>query len=144
MPKKAITDDDILRCYPVMAELRTDLSKDEFLPLIRKMEREGYRLCYHEDNGAVAAVAGYRVFTKLYKGKNLYVDDLVTHPDKRSRGLGEQLLTWLKNEAINEQCTYFNLDSGTQRYRAHRFYFKQNLIIDSYHFSEDILLTDKF
>ena len=138
MPKQAITDKEIEECFDVMSELRTHLSKDEFLSTVRHMETEGYKLAFIQENGEVVAAAGYRMYTNLFMGKHLYVDDLVTKENARSQGYGEQMVRWLRNEAKNEGCNFYHLDSGTHRGKAHKFYFRQGFTIASYHFSEKI------
>ena len=138
MPNIARTDDEIKQCFDVMSELRTHLKRDEFLEMIRRMERGGYKLAYIEENSAVVAVAGYRISTNLFMGKNFYVDDLVTGNIHRSKGFGKTLVAWLRDIAKEQGCQYFHLDSGTQRHDAHKFYFRQGLKIASYHFSEKL------
>lgn len=137
-PLIATRDEDIARCFDVMAELRPHLNKASFVSLIRGMERDGYCLVYIEEDGAVVAVAGYRMHTTLFMGKNLYVDDLVTGEACRSRGHGKELIDWLRNLAIESECTHIHLDSGTQRNRAHRFYLRQGMDISSFHFSQKL------
>ena len=102
------------------------------------MESEGYKLAYIEDEGKVVTTAGYRIYTNLMMGKHLYVDDLVTSDSARSRGYGERMVNWLREEAINENCNFYHLDSGTHRNEAHKFYFKHGFTIASYHFSETL------
>ena len=140
MPKPAITDSDIERCFDVMSELRTHLQRDTFLATVRHMETEGYRLAFidEQERGNVVAVAGYRIYTNLFMGKHLYVDDLVTANSQRSKGYGEQMVQWLREQAKNNGCRFFHLDSGTHRGAAHKFYFKQGFTIASYHFSEEL------
>ena len=138
MAKRAITDQEIENCFNVMSELRTKLHKSDFLKTVRHMEGEGYRLAFIEDQRNVVAVAGYRIYTNLFMGKHLYVDDLVTAEATRSKGYGEKMVKWLRNEARKESCNFFHLDSGTHRGGAHRFYFRQGFTIASYHFSEEL------
>lgn len=138
MPQQATTDKEIEKCFDVMSELRMHLKKNNFLTTIRHMETEGFKLAFIEDEGKVVVVAGYRIYTNLFMGKHLYIDDLVTMANSRSRGYGEQMLKWLRNEAIKENCTYIHLDSGTHRGEAHKFYFRQGFSIASYHFSEQL------
>lgn len=138
MPTDAKTDAEIQKCFDVMSELRTQLIRDDFLATIRLMESEGYRLAYIEDDGLVVAVAGYRIYTNLFLSKNLYVDDLVTSANARSKGYGKQMLDWLRDKARQAGCRWYHLDSGTQRGRAHKFYFNQGFTVSSYHFSEDL------
>jgi GNAT superfamily N-acetyltransferase len=138
MPKIAMTDNDIGRCLGTMSELRPHLNKDDFVPTIREMEKGGYRLAYIEAGSNVICVAGYRIAHNLHMGKHLYIDDLVTAESYRSKGYGEKLLSWLKELAIKEGCSYLHLDSGTHRERAHKFYFQQDLTIASFHFSQKL------
>ena len=138
MLKIALTDQEIENCFDVMVELRPHLQREEFLSTIRHMESDGYKLVYIEHDTKIVAAAGYRIRTNLFMGKNLYVDDLVTLKEDRSRGNGEQLVNWLRDEARKENCNFFHLDSGTQRGEAHKFYFRQGFTIASYHFSQEL------
>jgi GNAT superfamily N-acetyltransferase len=133
--ERAETDEAILACYDVMAELRPHLVRSDFLATVRAQEKEGLRLaCVHE-SGRVVAVAGYRISTNLFCGKHLYVDDLVTADAERSKGHGKALLAWLRELAVESDCDVFHLDSGVQRKRAHQFYLREGMEISGYHFS---------
>ncbi|MDH5184356.1 MAG: GNAT family N-acetyltransferase [Gammaproteobacteria bacterium] len=138
MPRQAITDEEIEKCFDVMSELRVHLLRDEFLATVRQMEKEGYKLALIEEQGRVVATAGYRIYTNLFMGKHLYVDDLVTSETVRSKGYGELMVKWLREEAIKAGCHVFHLDSGTHRGEAHKFYFRQGFTIASYHFSTQL------
>lgn len=136
--KTATSDEEVSKCFAVMSELRSHLIESEFVDLVRHMTSEGYQLAYVEDGDAIVAAAGYRIQTSLFMGKNLYVDDLVTREACRSKGHGKILIDWLRNVAIDSDCTHLHLDSGTQRHRAHRFYLRQGMNIASFHFSEKL------
>ncbi|HET8656809.1 MAG TPA: GNAT family N-acetyltransferase [Longimicrobiaceae bacterium] len=130
----ADSDEDILRCLPVMRQLRTELTDEEFVPRVRRQEAGGYRLVLAESGGAVRAVAGFRIIDNLAGGRILYVDDLVTDAAERSRGHGRALLEWLVERAREEGCRNLELDSGVQRFDAHRFYLANRMVISSHHF----------
>lgn len=138
VPRIAATDAEIASCFPVMAELRPHLQADSFVALVRSMETQGFRLAFIEDKKQVVAAAGFRIYTSLFMGKNLYVDDLVTTSQSRSAGYGKILLDWLRDVAKEAGCAWLHLDSGTQRHRAHRFYFMQGMQISSFHFSQKL------
>lgn len=138
MPKLAVTDDEILNCFHAIAELRPHLSRDSFLTTVRAMEDEGFKLAFIEEGNQVVAVAGYRIYSNLFMGKHCYVDDLVTVEQHRSKGYGELMIKWLRQQAVAQGCNVLHLDSGTHRGKAHRFYFAQNFTIASYHFSEEL------
>jgi len=135
MPEHAATDDEIASCFDVMSELRTHLERGNFVALIRSMQADGFRLACIRTGGRVVAVAGYRISTNLFLGRNLYVDDLVTAGSERSKGHGRDLLAWLRRIATENGCRALHLDSGVQRKRAHEFYLREGLELGSYHFS---------
>ncbi len=132
------TDREIEACFPVMAELRPHLAGGEFVARVRRQMGEGYRLAYLLEDGAVRAVAGFRVSENLAGGKFLYVDDLVTDRTRRSRGCGRALLGWLKAEAQRRGGAFLELDSGTWRKDAHRFYLREGMSLTSYHFRQKL------
>ena len=136
MIERAETDEAILACYDVMAELRPHVARDEFLATVRAMQKDGLRLACVREDGRVVAVAGYRLSTNLFCGRHLYVDDLVTAESERSKGHGKALLAWLRALAAENGCDVFHLDSGVQRKRAHQFYLREGLELSSYHFTE--------
>jgi len=135
MPTHADSDEEIASCYDVMAQLRPHIGREEFVPLVRRMQGDGFRLACIRAGGRVVAVAGYRLSTNLFCGYNLYVDDLVTAETERSKGYGKELLAWLRDIAVEKGCRAFHLDSGVQRKRAHEFYRREGLELSSYHFS---------
>src|SRR5882757_2121424 len=96
--------EEIDRCYPVMRQLRTALSAEEFASRVELQQGEGYRLAFLEHEGAVVALAGFRVMHVLWSGKTMYVDDLVTDSGVRSQGFGEAMIAWLVAQARREGC----------------------------------------
>lgn len=135
MVEHASTDREVADCYDVMAELRPHIPREQFLPLVRSMQADGYHLACIRDGGRVVAVAGYRFGTNLFAGRHLYVDDLVTADSERSKGHGRELLAWLRKLAVERGCDVFHLDSGVQRKRAHAFYLREGMEQSSLHFS---------
>ena len=130
----AVEDDEIRSCYPVMAELRPHVRPEEFVPRVRRqMEIASYKLAYLTD-GEVKAVAGFRISECLAWGKFMYVDDLVSKGGERSKGYGGELFDWLAEYARGEGCEQFHLDSGVQRFAAHRFYLNKRMAIEAHHF----------
>jgi GNAT superfamily N-acetyltransferase len=129
----AVEDDEIESCYAVMSELRPHVAAGEFVPRVRRQMAGGYKLAYLSDGG-VKAVAGFRVSECLAWGKFVYVDDLVSKEGERSKGYGGRLFDWLVEYARAEGCDRFHLDSGVQRFAAHRFYLAKRMSIEAHHF----------
>jgi GNAT superfamily N-acetyltransferase len=133
------TDEDILAARGVMRQLRPHIPDAAYLSTVRRMmETDRYLQAAVFDGENVVAVAGYRFMEMLYAGKTLYVDDLNTDETRRSRGHGKMLMDWLKHEAKERGCVQLQLDSCVQREQTHRFYFREGLTINCYHFRIEV------
>jgi GNAT superfamily N-acetyltransferase len=131
----AETREEVARCHDVMVELRPHLEAAAFVDQVLRQQGEGYRLAFLEEGGAVQACAGFRILESLSWGRHMYVDDLVTASAARSRGFGGELFNWLVARARSEECAQFHLDSGVQRFGAHRFYLGKRMDIIAHHFA---------
>jgi GNAT superfamily N-acetyltransferase len=127
-------DERLGAVYPVMRELRTDLTEDEFNARYEAGHPLGYRLAALYDGGECRAAAGYRLFTNFVSGLHMYIDDLVTGERWRSQGYGRMLNDYLLDVARQAGCASVQLDSNVRRERAHRFYFRERYVITSFHF----------
>jgi GNAT superfamily N-acetyltransferase len=121
-----------------MAQLRPELDEARFVAAVERQRAEGYELVALREQGQVLAVVGFRIRHSLAWGRHLYIDDLVTDAQARSRGLGGALLDWCIERARREGCTQLHLDSGVQRFDAHRFYLRHRMRIRSHHFALDL------
>lgn len=124
----------LVKSEAVHRQLRPHLPSDYEGKMLRVFAGGG-RLCAAVRDGVVVGVAVYRIHENTFDGEHMYVDDLVTDEARRSEGVGEALLGHLQKLARDAGCQAFTLDSGTQRQRAHRFYFRHGLTIVGFHFS---------
>jgi len=128
------TDADFDRAFPVIVQLRPQLTPATFRERVRKQMAQGYRLAALEAGGQVRSLGGYRLLDYLWVGRAMYVDDLITDEASRSHRYGEQMMNWLREIATQDGCVELHLDSGLHRARAHRFYFRQGMYVDDFHF----------
>ena len=127
-------DERLPAVFEVMRELRTHLAVGDFNRLYDEAHPQGYRVAAVFDGDEPRAVAGYRIGTNLISGRHLYVDDLVTADRWRSQGYGRALNDYLVEKARDEGCGSIQLDSGVHRGDAHRFYFREQYRVTSFHF----------
>ena len=130
----ATAPEEIERCFPVMSQLRPHLEPGRFVETVQRQQSGAYQLAALEAQGRVVAVAGFRFGENLAWGRFCYVDDLVTDEAERSNGYGALLFDWLVQRAEEVGCAQFHLDSGVQRFDAHRFYLGKRMSITSHHF----------
>lgn len=124
--------------FPVLNELRTDLTAEQFSDVYAEGYPQGLRFIAAYDGEECVAVAGWRLMATTVAGRKLYVDDLVTAANRRGLGVGSALLGELQRRARETGCTAIDLDSGTSREDAHRFYFRERMSITSLHFKRTL------
>ena len=125
------------RAESVHRQLRTALPAD-YQGKMKRVFAGGARMCVATEGDAVRGVAVYRVNENTFEGLHLYVDDLVTDERQRSRGVGRALMEHLQNLARAASCEAATLDSGTQRAQAHKFYFREGMVVTSFNFRKPL------
>lgn len=110
------------KAFPVMKQLRTDLTEKTYLDLLHEMRKEGYQLFALSIHNQMVSLAGICLRTNFYNRRHVYIYDLVTDSSHRSYGYGERLLSYIQNWALENGAKYVALESGLQRIDAHRFY----------------------
>ena len=111
-----------LDAFPIMKQLRTDLTEETYIELLQDMIKDGYKLfaMYVEDE--IVSLVGLSWRINFYNKRHIFIYDLVTDVSQRSFGYGEKLLKYIHDWAIENGAEYVALESGLQRSDAHRFY----------------------
>jgi len=121
----------------VHRQLRPQLPAD-YPAKMQRIFHDGGEMCVAVRDTKVVGVAVYRDFENTHAGRRFYVDDLVTDESERSSGVGRALMAYLQRIALDRGCPGLDLESGTQRTRAHQFYFREGFFITSFSFRKDI------
>ena len=132
-----VAPDWLARAEGVHRQLRTALPAD-YRGKMQRVFAGGARMCVAAEGDAVRGVAVYRIVENTFEGLHLYVDDLVTDERQRSKGVGRALMEHLQKLARAAGCEAYTLDSGTQRQQAHKFYFREGMVVTSFHFRKPL------
>lgn len=89
-------------------------------------------------DGQMLAFAGAWIATKVWCGRYLEIDNIVVHPDHRSRGLGTKLINYFERLADKRGCNIVVLDSYTSNHPSHRLYHRLGFEIWGFHFVKQI------
>jgi hypothetical protein len=127
----------LARAETVHRQLRPKLPAD-YTGKMRRVFAGGGRMLIAADGEAVVGVAIWRVYENTFAGMQMYVDDLVTDETRRSSGVGHALMEALQGMARALGCESYSLDSGTQRQQAHKFYFRENMVVTAFHFDKKL------
>jgi len=116
------TETEFQEAFPLMSELRSNLSLGEYMSYLKAMRQEGYRLFALKFEDEFLSLAGCSVLTNFYYGRHVWIFDLVTKQTDRSQGYGKRLLEYIEDWAKQHECGVVALSSGLERVDAHRFY----------------------
>ena len=123
MIKELKSHKEIIEAFPIMKKLRTHLDESTYLELVLEaQEVDRYKMLALIDDDKIVAVTGFKHMTTLYYGGFVWVCDLVTDTNIRSKGYGEKLLKYVHEWARENKYESIALSSGLQRTDAHRFY----------------------
>ncbi|MFP7654823.1 MULTISPECIES: GNAT family N-acetyltransferase [Chryseobacterium] len=139
--KEAKTRADIEFCKEVILQFRTNLKEDNYVDqIIEMMNEEGFKLHYipNDTNTKAVAFIGYRPLQMLRTGKIIYIDDLFTSSECRSKGFAGLLLDHVTKEAETTGIQSVHLDSGYMLHDAHRLYLNKGYVLACNHFAKKI------
>ncbi|MDW0109469.1 GNAT family N-acetyltransferase [Sporosarcina aquimarina] len=118
-----VTEEELIEAFPLMNQLRTHLNLEEYLELVYESgAKERYQMLGLRDKDVLKAVIGFKPMITLYYGRSLWVCDLVTDKQARSKGYGEKLLSHVEHWGKQHNYESIALSSGLQRTNAHHFY----------------------
>jgi len=119
---KELLLDELEQAFPLVSQLRTHLSFDEYIKLVKTMRADGYRAVGLYKDGKLVSYAGFARMINLYYGEHIWVYELVTGKTERGKGYGKLLLEYIEKYAWDNSLTCVALSSGLHREDAHRFY----------------------
>ena len=127
----------LARSEAVHRQLRPQLPAG-YAEKMKRVFETGGEMCVAVVGSDVVGLAVFRSFENTHVGAKFYVDDLVTDEKRRSSGVGRTLIEFLGGLAKKRGGSTMELDSGTQRTHAHKFYFREGFVIPSFAFRKDL------
>lgn len=130
-----VDDTRLSEVFRVLVQLRPHIDEAGFRQIYLAGHAEGLRFTGVFEESRCVAVAGWRIVNTTFAIRKLTIDDLVTDAAARSKGHGHALMEYLVRVAGAAECTLLDLDSGVQRFAAHRFYLRERMNIAAHHFN---------
>lgn len=133
--KDLVADDPLWEsALVVLKQLRPDLTAESLNAVLSSDDAQIPTFSVMIVQGRVRAIAGWRLIANVNAGRKVYIDDLAVDASVRSAGFGAALMEYLVGKAKDLGCSTVDLDSGVQRFEAHRFYLRERFQISSHHF----------
>ena len=129
---------EMLNQFETIKLLYTTMSKEKYETFLVDMIPKNYKQLIVIENNVCVGMTGFWVGTKLWTGKYLEIDNFVTHPSHRKKGIAKLMTNYLGEKAENLGCTCIVLDAFTGNFEAHRFYYNQGYAPKGFHFIKTI------
>ncbi len=126
--------EEMLRNYTVLLEMYPGLSREQYSAELDQMLPHNYgQVAVFVDEECIG-LTGFWIGHKLWCGKYLELDNIIIPKKHRSRGIGKDLFEYMQQLAIEEKCTLLALDSYTDNFPAHKFFYNQGYVPRGFHF----------
>jgi GNAT superfamily N-acetyltransferase len=134
------TAEEMLATYEVLTELYPSLTKEEYTNELTFMIQHNYTQVVVMENEQCLGLSGVWIGNKLWCGKYLEIDNIIVSEKIRSKGVGKMIVNYLEEKAKSLGCNMMALDSYTNNFKAHKFFYNQGFSPKGFHF---IHLLDK-
>lgn len=111
---RALEDADLPSAWRLIAQLREQLSADEFYRRVSRQRELGYMHFGAFDGHVLHGVIGLRIAATLARGEHLHIDDLVVDIPSRGSAVGRVLMEFAEAWAANHGCQSVFLDSRAE------------------------------
>ena len=133
------TKTEMLDQFPIIKELYPDFTLQKYESLLDEMLPINYKQLILQENNETIALAGFWIASKLWCGKYLELDNVIVHPNHRSKGIGKIMTEYLVEKAIKNNCTMAVLDAYTGNFGAQKFYMNHGFVPKGFHFVKDLI-----
>lgn len=132
----------MMEMLPLLQEVYPSLTNAQYAAELDQMIPHNYGQVAAFDGDNCLGVTGFWIGTKLWCGKYMELDNVVVSAVQRSKGVGDLLFDYMRNKAQELNCTMLALDSYTDNFKAHKFFYKKQYIPRGFHFIH-VLQADK-
>ena len=132
--KELKTLPEMLEQLHLIQQLYPDYTIEIYADLLEEMLPNNYKQVVVYENEQSVGLSGFWVGTKLWCGKYLELDNVIVHPNHRSRGVGKLLTEYLNKKAVELNCKSVALDAYTHNFPAHKFYYNHGFVPKGFHF----------
>ncbi|MEN9972058.1 MAG: hypothetical protein RIS20_405 [Bacteroidota bacterium] len=132
--RELVDKTEMLAQLSVLNELYPNLTLDEYAVELDEMLPHRYGQVAVFDENECIAISGFWIGNKLWVGKYLELDNIIVREKYRSQGVGKLMFDFLEKKAKEQQCNMLSLDSYTNNFSAHKFFYNEGFAPRGFHF----------
>ncbi len=131
---KFIPRENIAQIIPFLQILDVNIPAETLEQRLNEMFDNNYKCvgAYHEDR--LIGVSGLWILTKYYIGRHIEPDNVIIHPDYRSRNVGDKMVNWIHAYGKANGCVASELNCYTGNTRGQKFWSSQGYEIKAFHY----------
>jgi GNAT superfamily N-acetyltransferase len=133
-----IATENIYSIIPLLKFSNPHISDQTFKERLDEMIPMGYECVGVYDQEKLIGVSGLWIITKCYVGRHIEPDNVVIHPDYRSKGVGEMLMKWIYDYGESKGCIYAELNCYITNDKGHKFWFGEDFKVIGFHFQRKL------
>lgn len=128
---------------PLLEMLNPKTAREILIQRLNDIKKTNYQCVGVYDNSRLIAISGIWILNKIYAGKHMEPDNVIVHPDYRSKGIGEILMNWIHQHAIRIGCLTSELNARIINEDGNRFWKKLGYEVVGYHFIKLLTSSSK-
>lgn len=137
--RELVNIEEMLASYDLLCILYpTNFSIDQYKALLEEMLKGNYRQVVAVEGENIVGVAGVTIATKIWSGKYMDMDHFVVSRENRSSGIGKQIMHYVKELSLKEECKILSCDVYSENFEAQRFYMNEQFVPRGFHFVNTI------
>jgi GNAT superfamily N-acetyltransferase len=123
---------------PLLELLNPETASEVLIQRLNDVKKTDYQCVGVYDRSKLIAISGIWILNKIYAGKHIEPDNVIVHPDYRSKGLGKILMNWIHDYAIKIGCLTSELNARIVNESGVRFWKRMGYEIVGYHFIKSL------
>lgn len=131
---RELRPDELHWTFALLSTFYPSLTKDVLLSRLEAITVLNWRCVGVFEGADLVGLSGYWLNTRIYCGKYLYIDHFIIEGGHRCRGVGAQLLDYLKTLARDQGCEQVCLDTFVTNSLAQSFWSRHGFGIVGFHY----------
>lgn len=132
--KELKTKEQMLQNFDLIKEMYPSITLNQYSNELDIMLPHNYGQVAIFDGDNCAGLTGYWVGSKLWCGKYMELDNVIVSEKYRRQGVGHRLFSHMEQKAKDLGCTMLALDSYTDNFSGHKFFYEQGYVPRGFHF----------
>ena len=132
--REITTKEEMLKNFELLKEMYPSLTMEEYASELDVMLPHNYTQVGVFENNECIGLSGIWIGSKLWCGKYMELDNVVVSNNHRSKGIGKIIFEYAEQKAHAIGCTMLALDSYSDNFKAHKFFYGQGYVPRGFHF----------